>query len=749
MPSAVVTAEWVADTTEGSGTPGRVRLTRSDTTGSLSVSYSVSGTATTGSDYYYVVPSYAYFAGGVGSVDLTVTATDDSASEPTETVVITLASGTGYTVGAQNSATAYLYDNDTPVAVDDVFEGDEDGEVNGDVLANDTDPNSSSMTVALVDVPSFGTLDLNSDGTFEYTPDADFYGMDVFTYAVSDGGTGNSVGVATITINPVDDDAPVIANQEFDVYEHMPEDFSVGFVLASDPDAGQTLNFAITGGNSAGVFSINSETGALLIADPDGLDFETASQFVLTVTVTDDGVTPLSAYASITVNLVNLAEGAEEDEADRIVYLNEFYDRMWMLLYGGTGYPNDDDEFAGLAPANGGPTTAVLNHLADLDNAAAGMMFAIGLDDPEAFVDYAYQYSTAMPNLGAALNDLYKASFEMIGAAYGAAFYSEGDMLRLEGIGALLSVLDNYLGWVEAELDSARSDMTWLINNSPWGGPPGGTAAIENYDLSINRIDALREGWMPDYFDFAPLPQDPQDPPLTGVNPGIDRVADMNAIAIDIEARLGTLNTQLSTAFSITAALNVWGEEMALYQDDGNEPDRTDYYAALDNYIGVNGLLALSGYVTPYGNVAPEDSNPADGVYDNYGVIGAIFDETEAFRDTIDDAIEELADIFEDHEVVDQFRTQGVDSLLAALQEQLSSLFDAIDGLLDQMSTLLAAMNPGTPLVMFPNDEDFHIFSIYPFVLLGDDPDGDEDLFYGISDYLLMIETRRENLPLE
>ncbi|MEM6300089.1 MAG: cadherin-like domain-containing protein, partial [Pseudomonadota bacterium] len=54
---------------------------------------------------------------------------------------------------------------------------------------------------------SNGTLVLNSDGTFTYTPDADFTGVDTFVYEVSDGNGETAQATVTITVEP-DADTP-------------------------------------------------------------------------------------------------------------------------------------------------------------------------------------------------------------------------------------------------------------------------------------------------------------------------------------------------------------------------------------------------------------------------------------------------------------------------------------------------------------------------------------------------------------
>ncbi|MGD8478436.1 MAG: cadherin-like domain-containing protein, partial [Burkholderiales bacterium] len=52
---------------------------------------------------------------------------------------------------------------------------------------------------------SNGTLVLNADGTFTYTPNANFNGSDSFTYEISDGNGGTAQAGVMLTINPVDD----------------------------------------------------------------------------------------------------------------------------------------------------------------------------------------------------------------------------------------------------------------------------------------------------------------------------------------------------------------------------------------------------------------------------------------------------------------------------------------------------------------------------------------------------------------
>ena len=60
----------------------------------------------------------------------------------------------------------------------------EDSSFNGQFEA--VDPDGGSLTYDLVTAPSNGTLILNPDGSFNYTPNADFFGSDQITIAVTD-----------------------------------------------------------------------------------------------------------------------------------------------------------------------------------------------------------------------------------------------------------------------------------------------------------------------------------------------------------------------------------------------------------------------------------------------------------------------------------------------------------------------------------------------------------------------------------
>ena len=65
------------------------------------------------------------------------------------------------------------------------------------VLGNDVNPQPGSMTAVRAAGPAHGTLTLNTNGSFTYTPQAGYEGADSFTYRASNGQLSD---VATVTI---------------------------------------------------------------------------------------------------------------------------------------------------------------------------------------------------------------------------------------------------------------------------------------------------------------------------------------------------------------------------------------------------------------------------------------------------------------------------------------------------------------------------------------------------------------------
>ena len=115
---------------------------------------------------------------------------------------------------------------------------------------------------------------------------------------------GTLFDTADVTINLTNEnEAPVVNNITFTIAENLGTGENVGLVAASDPDAGTTLTWTITGGNASGAFAIDPATGEITVANSTVLDFDTTPSFLLEVTVTDEGT--LFDTADVTINLTN------------------------------------------------------------------------------------------------------------------------------------------------------------------------------------------------------------------------------------------------------------------------------------------------------------------------------------------------------------------------------------------------------------------------------------------------------------
>jgi len=92
--------------------PATFTITRTDgdTSSDLTVNYTVSGTAVSGSDYNSIGNS-ATIAASFTTATITVTPIDDGIDELTETVIVTLETGSGYTIGAPDNATVNITDD--------------------------------------------------------------------------------------------------------------------------------------------------------------------------------------------------------------------------------------------------------------------------------------------------------------------------------------------------------------------------------------------------------------------------------------------------------------------------------------------------------------------------------------------------------------------------------------------------------------------------------------------------------------
>lgn len=193
--------------------------------------------------------------------------------------------------------------NDAPVSAPDSYAAVEDTPLQvtaPGVLSNDSDVDSDplGLTAILVSAPAHGTLVLNADGSFGYTPNANFHGSDTFTYRATDGLAAGSVATATITVAPRND-PPVAVNDFVSTPYGTPVTIAV---LANDTasDADDTLAIQSVS-NMVGGDAVANANGTVTFTPAPG--FSGAAGF--SYTVVDSGGLTATADVAVTVGPAN------------------------------------------------------------------------------------------------------------------------------------------------------------------------------------------------------------------------------------------------------------------------------------------------------------------------------------------------------------------------------------------------------------------------------------------------------------
>lgn len=205
-----------------------------------------------------------------------------------------------------------------PIGVGDSYQLDEDTTLTvptPGVLSNDSDPQNDTITALLEADASHGTLALNADGSFSYTPAANYNGLDSFSYRATDGAQQSGVVTVVITVNPLND-APVAADDG--AYTVIS-----GQLLTVPAVSGVLVNDVDTEHDPLTAVLAESPTAGLLVLNADG-SFSFDAQGVAPGAYSfkyfaDDGIELNNQSNSATVNInvlpipVNTAPTANGD----------------------------------------------------------------------------------------------------------------------------------------------------------------------------------------------------------------------------------------------------------------------------------------------------------------------------------------------------------------------------------------------------------------------------------------------------
>jgi VCBS repeat-containing protein len=162
----------------------------------------------------------------------------------------------------------------SPVAVNDLYQAiiDQPLEIApaAGVLANDTDAEGDPLSAIMFSGPNHGTLNLNADGSFLYTPTSGFVGTDSFVYLANDGTSFSHLAAVTLQVTG-EGSAPVSEDDSYAVEEDSV--LNIGFsegVLANDTDAeGSPLAAALMAGPTNGTLALNADGSFTYIPNAD------------------------------------------------------------------------------------------------------------------------------------------------------------------------------------------------------------------------------------------------------------------------------------------------------------------------------------------------------------------------------------------------------------------------------------------------------------------------------------------------
>ena len=200
--------------------------------------------------------------------------------------------------------------NDAPTLDNYTVTTKEDVSVYGTVLG--TDMENDPLTYSKITDPANGTVTVNADGTFTYTPDDNYYGEDSFTVEVNDGHDEHNTGEGTVTIIVTSaNDKPSAVNDEI----FTPEDIAI-IIDALSNDVDVDIPF----GDSLSIVSVGTPVhGSAQIVDgkivyTPSTNWNGTDEFIYTI---KDGDGELAAaMVTVTVTPVNDQPSGGNDTAE-------------------------------------------------------------------------------------------------------------------------------------------------------------------------------------------------------------------------------------------------------------------------------------------------------------------------------------------------------------------------------------------------------------------------------------------------
>lgn len=214
----------------------------------------------------------------------------------------------GLVAGSLAAPAATLAANAAPIAGIDYVSGDEDTQLVGNVLTNDSDPDGNPLSVLSVVQPTEGTLVVTAAGALTFTPPPDYHGSQVTYYDVSDGQGGITLGYIVLQVAPVND-LPTAVDDAATTAEDTPLEIAGATLVANDLDVdADTLTVTGVSGASHGTADVAAGT---VTFDPAANWCGAGAGFDYAMSDGHGGAD--TAHVAVTVTCVNDAPVAGDD----------------------------------------------------------------------------------------------------------------------------------------------------------------------------------------------------------------------------------------------------------------------------------------------------------------------------------------------------------------------------------------------------------------------------------------------------
>ena len=577
--------------------------------------------------------------------------------------------------GTQFSRAQVLTDNAAPVATPDAPSGDEDTVVAGQVTATDAD--GDTVTFAKASDPANGSVTVNSDGTYSYTPNADYNGSDSFDVTADDGNGGTDTVTVNVTVNAVNDAPTITSEASATVPSGTTAALDVDATDAEDAE-GSGLVYAITGGADQAAFQIDADTGEVsFAAAPDfsnPTDADTDNVYEVEVSVTDSGALADNQDLFITVTDAlpqtmvacfgfgtdnsNRAFYSEDGELVETINLGYYFNHEELgqtgvtirgfsgsddggrltLLGTGLGVRSDPSDSSAQRRTVEGTETVRLSmqpagefdDAADISAALGNVSGAGGLSfafyDDDVLVDQTTVAYTGDP-----------ISYELAGADFDTVVIGATDTLSFEIRELCFTRLGEpavVVGQPPVAADDSASvaedgtvDIDLLDNDSDPDGDP--LTAIVESDPANGSVTIDENGLA----SYTPDPdfngQDSFTYQLSDGNGGTDTAT----VTVDVTPVAEAPTITSSAAFSVTSGADVAGD-VQTQDDDDSEGSGLTYaitggadQAAFD----IDASTGVISFITP-----PDAENPADADEDNVYALKVTVTDSDDLTDTQD-----------------------------------------------------------------------------------------------------------------